>query len=133
MYLLDTNIVVFLLRGKFSIDAKIASVGEENCFISEITIAELKYGAKKSLRPSYQMQLVTDFADLLTVLPILPVLDLYAQERVRLEALGTPIDNFDLLIGVTAVRHGLKLVTNNSKHFTRIENVNWVDWTTMSP
>ena len=44
-YLLDTNICIFLLRGKYDVDKKIDSVGFENCAISEITVAELKYGA----------------------------------------------------------------------------------------
>lgn len=47
-YLLDTNICVYFLNGKFNIEEKIVEVGFENCFISEITIAELKYGVEKS-------------------------------------------------------------------------------------
>lgn len=45
-YLLDTNICIFLLRGKYNVDLKIDNVGLNNCCISEITIAELKYGAE---------------------------------------------------------------------------------------
>lgn len=45
-YLLDTNICVFLLRGQYDVDKKIDEVGLENCHISEITMAELKYGAE---------------------------------------------------------------------------------------
>ena len=44
-YLLDTNICVYFLRGKYSLDRKIRQVGWDNCYISEITVAELKYGA----------------------------------------------------------------------------------------
>ncbi len=45
-YLLDTNICIFLLRGKYNVDKKMDEVGLENCYISEITVAELKYGAE---------------------------------------------------------------------------------------
>lgn len=45
-YLLDTNICVFFLRGKYDIDQRIKQVGWDNCYISEITVAELKYGTK---------------------------------------------------------------------------------------
>lgn len=45
-YLLDTNICIHLLRGKYNVDSKIDSVGLGNCYISEITVAELKYGAE---------------------------------------------------------------------------------------
>lgn len=46
-YLLDTNICVYFLNGKFDLETKIEEVGLENCVISEITIAELKYGVEK--------------------------------------------------------------------------------------
>ena len=49
-YLLDTNICVFYLRGKFDVDQRIDQVGWENCFISEITMLELKMGAELSLQ-----------------------------------------------------------------------------------
>ena len=48
-YLLDTNIIIFLLRSKHRIHEKIAFVGLNNCFISEITLAELKVGARKAM------------------------------------------------------------------------------------
>ena len=48
-YLLDTNICVFYLRGKFDVDKRIDHVGWENCFISEITMLELKMGAELSM------------------------------------------------------------------------------------
>ena len=49
-YLLDTNICVFYLRGKFDVDQRMDLVGWENCFISEITMLELKMGAELSMR-----------------------------------------------------------------------------------
>jgi len=70
----------------FDLSLKMEKVGLDNCFISQITVAELKYGALKSLRPAYQTELVTNFSSKVEILPILPTLDLYAQER--LEALG---------------------------------------------
>ena len=48
MYLLDTNICAYFLNGKFNLEAKIEEVGFENCVVSEVTIAELKYGVEKS-------------------------------------------------------------------------------------
>ncbi len=47
-YLLDTNICAYFLNGKFNLESKIDKVGLENCLVSEITIAELKYGIEKS-------------------------------------------------------------------------------------
>lgn len=39
-YLLDTNICVYFLNGKFNLQQKIDEVGIENCYVSEITIAK---------------------------------------------------------------------------------------------
>ena len=57
------------------------------------------------------------------------LLELYAKEKARLRKIGTPIDDFDLLIGVTSVTHNLTLVTNNSNHFKRIKDIALEDWT----
>jgi tRNA(fMet)-specific endonuclease VapC len=54
---------------------------------------------------------------------------LYAKEKARLRKAGTPIDDFDLLIGATAVTHKLIMVTNNTKHFKRINGIKLEDWT----
>jgi tRNA(fMet)-specific endonuclease VapC len=56
-------------------------------------------------------------------------LDLYAKEKARLRKAGTPIDDFDLLIGVTSVTHKLTMATNNSNHFKKIDGIDLEDWT----
>jgi len=55
--------------------------------------------------------------------------DMYAKEKARLRKSGTPIDDFDLIIGVTSVTHNLTMVTNNSVHFERIGGIVMEDWT----
>lgn len=50
-YLLDTSISVFFLRGKLDLDKMVKKVGLENCYISEITVAELRFGAENSNDP----------------------------------------------------------------------------------
>ena len=72
---------------------------------------------------------LSDFLTGVTVLPIFHSLDLYAKEKARLRKAGTPVDDFDLLIGVTAVTHGLTMVTNNTDHFKRINGIDLEDWT----
>lgn len=63
------------------------------------------------------------------ILPIFHSLDIYAKEKARLRKTGTPIDDFDLLIGVTSVAHNLIMVTNNTNHFQRIKDIILEDWT----
>ncbi|MGE6354623.1 PIN domain-containing protein [Flavobacterium sp. NPDC079362] len=50
-YLLDTSICVFFLRGRLNLDKIVKEVGLENCYISEITVAELRFGAENSDDP----------------------------------------------------------------------------------
>lgn len=62
------------------------------------------------------------------VVPIFGSLQLYGQLKSRLEQAGTRIDDFDLLIGASALQNGLILVTHNTKHFARLEGLNIEDW-----
>ena len=51
-YLIDTNICIYYLKGKFNLQNKFNKIGKEHCYISEITVAELKYGAENSENPN---------------------------------------------------------------------------------
>ncbi len=129
-YLLDTNIVIFLFRQKFQIREKMALVGLQNCFVSEITLAELKIGAESSADPAKNHALINLLTETVTVLPISKVLDVFASEKVRLNKAGTPMhDHFDVLIAATALVYDLVLVTNNTKHFIVYEGLEVEDWT----
>ena len=128
-YLLDTDICIFFLKGKYNIRAKINSVGVENCFISEITVAELKYGAEKSNNFTKHSKEVEKIEKLFTVIPIYESFDLYAKEKVRLQKEGILIPDFDLLIGVTSIANNLIMVTNNEKHLQRINEIKLENWT----
>lgn len=130
-YLLDTNICIFLLRGKYDVDKKIDNVGLGNCYISEITVAELKYGAELGKRQGLKrrMQDLEEFISSIHVLPITGVLDLFASEKVRLRLAGTPVeDNFDLLIGCSAIVYNMIMVTENLKDFKSFLGIRLENW-----
>lgn len=128
-YLLDTSICVFFLRGKLNLDTIIKGKGRENCFISEITILELRFGAENSNQPSKSHKAVDAFVNGLSIIPIFSCIKLYAKEKVRLRKIGKPMnDEFDLLIGVTAIENKLVLVTDNVKHFKQLEGIVIENW-----
>ena len=128
-YLLDTNICVFFLRGKFKLDEIIKQKGKENCFISEITVFELRFGAENSEKPSKSHKAVDSFVSGISVIPIYSSIKKYAKEKVRLRKMGKPMhDEFDLLSGVTAVENKLTLVTDNGKDFQNIEGIKIENW-----
>ena len=130
-YLLDTNVCVFLLRGQYAIDKKLDNVGLENCHISEITEAELKYGAELGRRKGLRqrMEHLNDFLASINILPISDAIDLYASEKARLRLVGTPADDdFDLLIGCTAIVNDMVMVTENLKHFKNYAGIRLENW-----
>ncbi len=112
----------------YGLNDKIVSAGIENCFISEITVAELKFGAANSERMKQNKETVDNFISLFSVLCILDSLDVYASEKARLRKTGKPVDDFDLLIGSIAIANDLILVTNNKEHFNRLNNIKIVNW-----
>ncbi|MEX0610037.1 MAG: type II toxin-antitoxin system VapC family toxin [Balneolaceae bacterium] len=129
-YLLDTNICIYFIKGLYELKSKIEEVSPENCFVSEITLAELKYGVAKSQAKKNNQQALENFLSGIQILPIFPALDIYASEKARLQKSGNIIDDFDLLIGATAVSFDLVMVTNNTNHFNRIKDINLEDWST---
>lgn len=128
-YLLDTNICIYFLKGQFDLHRKIAEVGEEQCFISEVTIAELKYGVAKSKRKEENRVNLDDFQKKFVILPIFSALDDYAEQKARLAVKGAILDDFDLLIGSTAITNDLILVSRNVSDFERMNGINIEDWT----
>ena len=128
-YLLDTDIVVFLLRGKKGIAEKLSEIEPKDIYISEITVAELEYGNHCSGRYAENKKLVDRFVNSVNVAPITKAVPIFAAEKFRLKNEGTPIEDFDLLIGSTAVSQKLKMVTNNMKHYQRISGISIESWT----
>lgn len=127
-YLLDTNICIHFFRGKFNLLSKFEEVGIENCAISEITLAELVYGAEKSQHPTKNHKLIEDLIEQIAVLPLYSAIYKYGKEKARLSALGTMIGDFDLLIGSTSVENDLIMVTENVSEFERIKGIKIQNW-----
>jgi len=127
-YLLDTNFCISFLKGENNLDEQIKKVGFNNCCISEVTLAELKFGAECSEQTDENVQIVDEFAKAISVVPICNSLSTYATEKTRLTKAGNLIDDFDLLIGTTAIVHNLVLITANEKLLGRLSNIKIENW-----
>lgn len=129
-YLLDTNICIFYMKGKYQLDEKIAKVGQNNCYISEITVAELLFGAVRSANKEKHLKQIASFIEQFKILPIYNTLVVFADKKAELCAEGRLIDDFDILIGATAIYHKLVMVTENVKHLNHLSSIkieNWVE------
>lgn len=117
------------MKGKFNLHNKIEEIGRKNCFLSEITVAELKFGVENSDQIAKNRDYLDKFQQKFTILPIFTALDIYAREKARLRKKGKILDDFDLLIGATAIAHNLILATRNISDFERLEGIKIEDWT----
>ncbi len=106
-YLLDTNICIYLLKNQFRLSEQIAAIGDSHCFLSEITVAELKFGVAKSIQKQKNATALDQLLERFAILPIVTALDIFANEKARLQAKGRSLDDFDLLIGATAIVNNL--------------------------
>lgn len=127
-YLLDSNICIHFFRGRFDLYSKLVDVGLINCAISEITLAELVFGAENSDNPQKNHSIVDQFINQITIIPILDSIPLYAKKKTKLRRSGNMISDFDLLIGCTAIENKLIMVTENIKEFKRISNIKIENW-----
>ena len=128
-YLLDTNICIYFLRGKLDLSNFIEGQWRESCCISEVTILELRYGAENSNNPTKHHEAVDLFLKGLTILPVGIAIDTYAKEKVRFRKAGMPLhDEFDLIIGASAIANHLILVTDNVKHFKDFSDIKIENW-----
>lgn len=130
-YLLDTNICIYYFKGQFELKDKIEKIGFHKFAISEITLAELIYGAEKSQKVAQNIKVVEEFTEKITIIPIFDSIRIYGKEKARLKSKGTIISDLDLFIGTTAIVNDMILVTRNVKEFERLENIkieNWIDY-----
>lgn len=133
-YLLDTNAIVAVLRGRpVSVRRRLrASMAKHaELAVSSVALFELWYGVACSDRPEDNAERLRIFLS-----GDLRVLDfghddarIAGEVRASLESAGTPIGAYDLLMAAQALRHDATLVTVNSREFARVRGLRWVDWT----
>lgn len=130
-YMLDTNICIYAIKHKpATVIKNFLNHNPDEMCISSITYAELMHGVEKSHAVERNRVAMTLFLSAITILNF----DNYAAEeygkiRTALEKKGTPIGPMDMLIAGHAKSKNLTLVTNNTREFFRVENLDVEDWT----
>jgi tRNA(fMet)-specific endonuclease VapC len=123
MILCDTNILIEIYRGNTAIIEAVKQIGQENIAVSDVTCAELLYGA----RDKKEIQTIRKDLDKLTVLPIQSSVSKLAVELVEKYALSHKLSLPDALIASTAIIHNIELYTLNIKDFRFLEDVKLYD------
>ena len=132
MYMLDTNILIYAMRHPNDVicDRLIEHSAEDIC-ISSITYAELELGVLRSSNPLRNRQA------LISTLVGVEILEFgvkeaacFAEIKAALMLAGTVVEDMDILIAAHAKATGCRLVTNNIRHFSRIDGLEIEDWVT---
>jgi tRNA(fMet)-specific endonuclease VapC len=126
--MLDTDTVSFALRGQGRVDLEIAKHRPSELCVSAITVAELRYGAARRKSAKLQARIDT-FTSNVAVIPFDESCAVqFGIIASKLAERGSPIGEFDVLIAAHAVSLELTLVTNNVKHFNRVDGLNVENW-----
>lgn len=130
MYLLDTNIVSYWMRGDRSLMDKIRSHSPSDLSLSTITLAEILYGIEKSpVKKKERRTKIERICSQLEIHPFdEPAAEKYGLVRARLEREGLIISERDLQIASIAMANRLCIVTHNTKEFNRIKGLTVEDW-----
>ena len=127
-YLIDTDWVIDYTRDYQPTVRLFDELSPGGVGISPIAVAELYYGVPKAPDPEKEERNINLFIQGLEgMVPLdAETCMIFAREGRRLEGISRGLDKFDLLIGATAIRHGLTLLTNNRRHFGRMEGLDFI-------
>ena len=130
MYLLDTNICIYAIKNKpYHVLEIIKERSKYGIYLSSLTIAELEYGIQNSDRIEENRIALLKFISIFNILcfddmDAIP----YGKLKAKLKKDGNIIGPIDMLLAAQALSKDLIFVTNNTKEFTRIDNLKLENW-----
>lgn len=129
MYLLDTDTLIYSLKGGEAVKENLQRHIDDPMKISIITLMELYYGAHKSTKVAGNLAKVKRLETEFEIIPTgKESAEIFGMLKATLEQSGMRLDDFDLIIASCAMVHNLTLVTNNVRHFQRIEGLKLTNW-----
>jgi tRNA(fMet)-specific endonuclease VapC len=130
MYLLDTNIVSYWMRGHEPVLQRIRTHSPKDLSLAAITLAEIYHGIEKS--PTKKRERRERIEAIRTILKIHLFDESAAVEygiiRTQLEKKGSVISERDLQLASIATAYGLCVITHSTKEFRRVEKLRVEDW-----
>ena len=130
MYLLDTDTVIYNFNGHDSVVKNLHAHIHDPIKISIVTLMEFYYGAYESRKVESNLAKIKALENALEIIPSgRESAEIFGSYKSKLEKLGTSLDDFDLIIASCAIANNMTLVTNNVRHFERIEGLKLTNWT----
>lgn len=128
-YLLDTDTCIYWLKNINSVTEKIEAIGWEQICICHITVAELYFGAYNSQKVTENLTRAENFIQDVQVISLDDnAVKKFGELKAQLRKLGQPVADFDLLIASVALTRDYILVTNNTRHYSRIPQLKLENW-----
>jgi Predicted nucleic acid-binding protein, contains PIN domain len=130
-YFLDTNVIIDMLKGKYSCMLNhFENTFSTDIYVPSIVVAELEYGAAHSANYEKNKSLYEKFISNFSIIPFdRKCCQPYGQIRQTLNSTGNPISGNDMLIAATVVANNGILVTHNVGEFSRVKGLSIEDWT----
>jgi len=130
-YFLDTNIIIYFIKGSFPALLKhLKKVPEASIVLPSVVLAEIEYGARKSNDYDKTIKTYKAFTSFFQTAPFeWSASETYGKIRADLESKGCMIGANDCMIAAIVLANDGVLVTHNTKEFERIEGLNVEDWT----
>jgi len=123
-YLIDSDILIYFLKGKQEVIEKLSQIPIDDLYISRINYTELIYGAYNSSKINQNLKVIEPFLESFKILEFTQASSLiFAKEKARLKKNGNIIADMDLMIASIAIENDCTLISNNIKHFDRVQNL----------
>jgi tRNA(fMet)-specific endonuclease VapC len=130
VYLLDTDTLIYSLKGESTVLDNFKKYSAEPKAVSVITYGELIICAQCSQKVTENLAKVYRLKEIFPLIDVTPaIMDIFGALKADMRRNGTPIDDFDLLIGCTAITRGYCVVTNNERHYSKIPGLELANWT----
>lgn len=131
MFILDSNTISYYFRGDPCVVPRMQAVRPADLGVPAIVEYELRYGLMRlpGLAAEPRLKALEQLLRPMQILPFDSECAVHAARiRATLEAAGKPIGPHDTLIAATALRYQAPLVTRNSREFSRVPGLQWVNW-----
>jgi len=129
MFLLDTDTIIYSLKGNRKVMDNLTRYADVPKAISVITSGELIFGARKSQRVQENLAKVYRIREMFPIVDISPaIMECFGEVKAEQQSRGVTVADLDLMIGVSALTMGYCVVTNSTRHFARIPGLNVTNW-----
>jgi tRNA(fMet)-specific endonuclease VapC len=124
--IVDADVIIRGEKGAFDFQHWLASRPKDHFEIAAITVAELWHGVERAAG-THRVRRQLYLQAILAPLPVIPYTEQTAYEHARiwaeLEASGTMIGFYDVIVAATALERGSEVATFNRKHFVQVRGL----------